>query len=174
MRFVAGVIVGLLILPVSVYLYFRFGSPPVAIADHSFPMERQITHIPLNARIDREAPKKAPIEANATTFLEGAQIYRANCMECHGQPGKPSRYEKAMAPNVPQLWEKAGDHVGVSDDPPGETYWKVRNGIRLTAMPSYSHMLDETQMWEVSLLLANADKPMPSEVTEELARPPLP
>jgi len=26
--------------------------------------------------------------------------------------------------------------VGVSDDEPGETYWKVANGIRLTGMPA--------------------------------------
>ena len=51
--------------------------------------------------------------------------------------------------------------MGVSDDPPGETYWKVANGIRLTGMPSYKGVLTDTQMWQVSLLLANADKPLP-------------
>jgi thiosulfate dehydrogenase len=51
--------------------------------------------------------------------------------------------------------------VGVSDDPAGETYWKVANGIRLTGMPAYKEMLTDTEMWQVSLLLANADKPLP-------------
>jgi thiosulfate dehydrogenase len=51
--------------------------------------------------------------------------------------------------------------MGVTDDPPGETYWKVANGIRLTGMPSYRSVLTDTQMWQVSLLLANADKPLP-------------
>ena len=54
-----------------------------------------------------------------------------------------------------------GKVVGVSDDQPGETYWKVANGIRLTGMPRYKELLTETQMWQVSLLLANADKPLP-------------
>jgi len=49
----------------------------------------------------------------------------------------------------------------VSDDPPGETYWKVANGVRLTGMPAYKDVLTDTQMWQVSLLLANADKPLP-------------
>jgi mono/diheme cytochrome c family protein len=49
----------------------------------------------------------------------------------------------------------------VSDDPPGETYWKVANGIRLTGMPAFKDVLTETEMWQVSLLLANADKPLP-------------
>jgi mono/diheme cytochrome c family protein len=49
----------------------------------------------------------------------------------------------------------------VSDDPPGEIYWKVANGIRLTGMPAFKSVLSETEMWQVSLLLANADKPLP-------------
>ena len=68
-----------------------------------------------------------------------------------------------MYPAAPPLWEKHhnGDVVGVSDDPPGETYWKVANGIRLTGMPAYKEVLTDNEMWQVSLLLANADKPLP-------------
>jgi mono/diheme cytochrome c family protein len=56
---------------------------------------------------------------------------------------------------------------GVTDDSPGETYWKVANGIRLTGMPGFSQSLSETQMWQISLLLANADK-LPHSVTAVL------
>ena len=68
-----------------------------------------------------------------------------------------------MYPSAPALWQqhKNSDVVGVSDDPPGETYWKVTNGIRLTGMPAFNDTLTETQIWQVSLLLANADKPLP-------------
>ena len=51
--------------------------------------------------------------------------------------------------------------MGVTDDPPGETYWKVSNGIRLSGMPSFKDVLTDNQMWQVSVLLANADKPLP-------------
>ncbi len=61
--------------------------------------------------------------------------------------------------------------IGVTDDPPGETYWKVANGIRLTGMPSFKSVLTDTEMWQVSLLLANADKPLPPEAVEYPARP---
>jgi hypothetical protein len=70
-----------------------------------------------------------------------------------------------MFPDAPPLWEMhhhgSETMMGVTDDPPGETYWKVANGIRLTGMPSYKDVLTETEMWQVSLLLANADKPLP-------------
>jgi thiosulfate dehydrogenase len=72
-----------------------------------------------------------------------------------------------MFPRAPQLFERHGDHVGVSDDEPAETYWKVANGIRLSGMPAYQKLLDEKAMWQVSLLLANADK-LPSAVLDQL------
>jgi hypothetical protein len=36
-------------------------------------------------------------------------------------------------------------------------------------MPSFNQSLSETQMWQISLMLANADK-LPSSVTAALAR----
>jgi mono/diheme cytochrome c family protein len=71
-----------------------------------------------------------------------------------------------MYPQAPQLWKKhaKGNVVGVSDDEPGETFWKVKNGIRLTGMPAYQHVLTDEQMWDVSLLLKNADQQLPDPV----------
>jgi hypothetical protein len=48
--------------------------------------------------------------------------------------------------------------MGVTDDPAQETYWKVSGGIRMTGMPGFDKTLSTTEMWQVSLLLANADK----------------
>ncbi|HMC58879.1 MAG TPA: hypothetical protein VKJ01_06795, partial [Candidatus Solibacter sp.] len=59
---------------------------------------------------------------------------------------------------------------GVTDDPAGETYWKVANGIRLTGMPGFSGSLSTEQMWQVSLLLSNADK-LPPTVRTALQEP---
>jgi mono/diheme cytochrome c family protein len=72
-----------------------------------------------------------------------------------------------MYPVAPQLWKKhrKGDVVGVSDDEPGETYWKIKNGIRLTGMPSFKGVLTEDQMWDVALLLKHANEQLPDPVT---------
>jgi mono/diheme cytochrome c family protein len=42
----------------------------------------------------------------------------------------------------------------------------VKNGIRLSGMPAFNNILNDTQMWQVSVLLANADKPLPSNVLD--------
>jgi len=59
----------------------------------------------------------------------------------------------------------------VSNDEPGETYWRVAHGIRLTGMPAYEHVLQDTEMWQVTLLLKNADQPLPDPVMKILTAP---
>jgi len=38
-------------------------------------------------------------------------------------------------------------------------------------MPSYSNVLSVTEMWQVSQLLANADKPLPPAAVDRLKAP---
>jgi mono/diheme cytochrome c family protein len=171
-RFLIGVVVGILLVIAVVAAYLRFGSLPVATSDAAFPMERKLTHMALDARIDRDMVKTPPIAADAATFTAGAQVYRQQCASCHGFVGKDSDFAKGMYPRAPQLFEKHRDGVvGVSDDPPGETQWKVANGIRLTGMPAYKSVLSPTEIWQVSLLLANADK-LPADTLQSLQAPP--
>jgi hypothetical protein len=164
-RFLLGFVVGLVVVAAGVAGYLRFGALPVAVADKAFPFEKAIVHVPLNARIEREM-KTAPFGTSEDVFEAGAHVYKAECASCHGTPGHDVAFAKWMYPSAPQLWKKHARNnvVGVSDDEPGETYWKVANGIRLTGMPSYEHVLTETQMWQVSLLLKNADQQLPDPV----------
>ena len=170
MRFLLGIVIGIILVPLAVLGWLHFGKVPVAVNDAPLPQERLITAVPLEARIHREMVEKPPIQPQEDDFVTGAHVYSDHCAVCHGFHGQASKIGDHMFPSAPPLWEKHhnGDVVGVSDDPPGETYWKVANGIRLTGMPSYKGVLTETQMWQVSLLLANADKPLPPAALEIL------
>ncbi len=172
-RFLFGLIIGLAIWPIGMLSYLRFGHPPVAVGDRPFPMEAQVVKVPLHGRIAQQMPKSVPIQATEDNLLAGAQVYSNNCATCHGMLSQTSTFAGHMYPSAPQLLQVHGTRgvVGVSDDPPGETYWKVANGIRLTGMPAFHEMLTPTQMWQVSLLLANADKPMSPAVKDALSKP---
>ena len=169
-KLLLGFVLGIIVLVAAVAIYFRWGSPPVATADKPFPFEKSIVQVPLNARIDRQV-QQPPFGVSEDVYETGAKVYKAECAACHGVPGRDVPYAKYMYPQAPQLWKKhpRGNVVGVSDDPAGETYWKVANGIRLTGMPAYKHVLSDTQMWDVSLLLKNADQQLPDPVTRMLA-----
>ncbi len=173
--FLLGLLLGLLILPVAIMGWLRYGHPPVAVNDPRLPFEQQIVNVPLHARIDREMPAHAAMDASPTNLLLGAEIYHQQCASCHGQYGRPSDFGGHMFPRSPQLWAPHGHGVvGVSDDPAGETYWKIKNGIRLSGMPAFASILNEAQMWQVSVLLSHADKPLPANVLAILKQPIVP
>jgi mono/diheme cytochrome c family protein len=153
--FIVGIVIGVLVVPLMVYAYFAWGFAPVATSASAMPFEKTLASKALNARIKKEMPKTVPIAADEANYLAGVQTYRQNCAVCHGLPMEaPTAISKGMFPKPPQLFRGKG----VTDDEPGETYWKVTNGIRLSGMPGFSPSLSSTQMWQVSLLLANADK----------------
>ena len=167
MKFIFGVIIGLLIIPAAVYFYFRYGYAPVATASSPIPFERKLAHMGLDARIDKEAPKTPPFEPTDADFQNGAHLYRDHCAMCHGGWGTPkTATAKGMYPSPPQLLKG----TGVTDDPAGETYWKVTNGIRLTGMPAYKDSLSDKEIWQVSQMLAGADK-LPADVLSILQQP---
>jgi thiosulfate dehydrogenase len=154
-KFIFGLIIGVAGVFAAVYVYFAMGMAPVATSAQAMPFERRFARMALHAREDKEAPKTVPITADDTTYAAGADIYKEHCAVCHGLPGQgQTAIAKGMYPKPPKLMEG----TGVTDDPPGETYWKVSGGIRMTGMPSFEKSLSTTQMWQVSVMLANADK----------------
>jgi thiosulfate dehydrogenase len=167
-KFVLGLIIGIIIVPLSVYLYFQTGMAPVATTAPPMPFEKMFARMALHARMDKEVPKTVPIQADESNLMAGAQLYKENCAVCHGLPdGKETDIAKGMFPEPPKLMQGKG----VTDDPPGESYWKVAGGIRMTGMPGFQKTLSNTQIWQVSLLVANANK-LPQSVKDSLAAGP--
>lgn len=166
-KFLIGLIAGVILLPLCAFLYIYFGYAPVATAASPFPLEKKLAAMALNARIAKEAPKQSGLPASEDNLMAGAHTYRQYCAVCHGMKGEAkSPTAKGMYPPPPQLFQGKG----VTDDPAGETYWKVENGIRLTGMPAYGGSLDSAQIWQVSQMLANAGK-LPASVNAYLASP---
>ena len=165
-RFIIGLVVGLVVVPLIGFLYFAGGFAPVATADPLMPFEKEMARMALNARVDKEMPREVPIQADEAAYRRGAMLYLHQCAVCHGALGQPeAAIAKGMFPRPPQLLPP---RKGVTDDPPGETFWKVKNGIRLSGMPGFHDTLSDEQIWQVSLMLANADK-LPDSVKQSLS-----
>ncbi len=167
MKFLVGLIIGILLVPLVGYCYFRFGYAPVATASSPIPFEKKLAGMALHARMDKEYPRQVPFQPSEADLQQGAHLYRRDCAVCHGVMGQPkSATAKGMFPKPPELLKG----TGVTDDEPGETYWKVANGIRLTGMPAYRESLADHDMWDISFVLARADK-LPDSVKNILQQP---
>jgi thiosulfate dehydrogenase len=169
LKFILGLVIGLAIVPLAVFAYFVSGHAPVATSAEAMPFEKILAHKALDARVEKEAPKTVPMAADEANYLAGTEVYKEHCAVCHGMAsGEPTAIAKGEFPRPPKLLQGKG----VTDDEPGETYWKVANGIRLTGMPGFKQTLSDAQMWQVSLLLADADK-IP-ELVKQALMPPVP
>lgn len=164
---VLGIVLGFVLVFLGAYFYFKTGQAPVAVTDPEMPFERKFAGMALHAFLDKQPHLNPAVPEDEKNFLEGAKVYKENCAVCHGLPGEPrTMIADGMFPKPPQLFKG----VGVTDDEAWETYWKVAHGIRMTGMPGFKDRLGETKMWQVSLLLKDADK-LPASVKVELTNP---
>ena len=166
--FLVGLLVGVLIVAGGVYYYFVSGAAPAAVTDPPMLMERRLASRSLDAHIEKANVPAPPIQPSEDNYVAAAKVYKDQCAKCHGFPDQPA---PAIADNMFPDATLMFKGKGVTDDPPQESYWKIKNGIRLTGMPTFKGILDDTQMWQLALLVANADK-IPDSAKKILAPEP--
>jgi Cytochrome C oxidase, cbb3-type, subunit III len=85
------------------------------------------------ASIARQATDRPPEVLDDPALVRaGALAYtQSGCTNCHGGPGvKPARFSEGL--NPPPNLKKV-----VNDLQPQELFWVIKNGIKMTGMPSF-------------------------------------
>ena len=163
-----GIILGLLGMAFLAHWYFSSGRAPVAVAAAEMPFERYLARLGLHSYLNNLPHPEAQVPADEKNLLAGAKIYKEHCAVCHGLPDAPkTAIAEGMFPRPPQLFKG----MGVTDDETWESYWKVSGGIRMTGMPGFKDHLSETQLWQVAVLVKNADKLGPAVKNELTSAP---
>jgi mono/diheme cytochrome c family protein len=80
----------------------------------------------------------ALVQAGAKSFSQ------RGCVHCHGGPGVEwSKFSEGLNPGPPDLKD-------VVDDPPQEIFWVIKNGIKMTGMPSFGKIeVPDPEIWSV-------------------------
>ena len=158
--FLFGIVTAIILAIAGVYLFVKSGGVSMETTAAPLPFERSLAGLAIHASIGNARAQKDPLPLNEANLLAGAQIFKQNCAVCHGIPGGPqSNASKGMFPPPPQLFTT---NDMVTDDPEGVTFWKVTHGIRLSGMPGFGATLSDTERWQVTMLLAHADKMSPA------------
>ena len=158
--FVLGIVAAIVLIGAGGYLFIRGGGVPMATSAAPLPLEKTVARLALHASIASSLDLKNPQPADEDNMLAGARVYQQQCAVCHGAPGGTmTAIAGGMFPNPPQLFEMRDM---MTEDPEGETYWKVTNGIRLSGMPAFAKTLSDTQRWQLTLLVKHADKLSPA------------
>ncbi|HTZ75207.1 MAG TPA: cytochrome c [Candidatus Aquilonibacter sp.] len=177
MKFIVGMIAGVVIVCALVLVYLVSGFAPVAATDKPMPLETWIAGTALQKRMQKDAPTRDLSTMTDADLLVGADTYKKDCAVCHGLPDQATAdIGDGMFPPAPQLMRtppprpgRAGEPARRGGPPPGFAaaqmgtvkgrgasgdFWRVKNGIRLTGMPSFEKTLSDDQMWQVVYLLS--------------------
>lgn len=163
-------IAGVLLVPAAFYLYLRSGYAPVSTSASPLPFERFFARLAMRATMGHHLPKVDVGPPTETQLASGAHIYRQNCAVCHGLPNQSrTAISKGMYPHPPQFFRPGQSTAYDSNHPfqpaKRKTFWKIKNGVRLTGMPGFKGALTERQIWEVSQFVGNARNLPPAVVT---------
>jgi hypothetical protein len=99
------------------------------------------------ASISRHAVDKPPMPLDdAALVRQGAKAFsERGCTNCHGAPGVMwAKFSEGLRPDPPDLKEIANER------PPNELFWVIKNGIKMTGMPSFGLIeVPDREIWTI-------------------------
>ncbi|MFT3895636.1 MAG: cytochrome c [Anaerolineales bacterium] len=88
------------------------------------------------------AGKTNPLDASAST--SGAEVFKTNCVACHGEQGKGDGIASGSLDPKPANLIEVTKQVG--DD---YLFWRISEGKPGTSMVAWKSILTEEQIWQV-------------------------
>lgn len=112
--------------------------------------------------LDAQAPledtfeQANPIPADPASIAGGQQVYRENCLPCHGESGRgDGPAGLTLNPRPANLWE----HMLPGEHTDGELFGWISEGIPGSAMPAFEKNLTEEERWHVINYIRSAYGP---------------
>jgi mono/diheme cytochrome c family protein len=155
--FILGIIFTVLAAAGAGYMVVTNGVIDASAAAKPGAVEHWAARNSLRATLKRDSPQEAnPVQLTDANLNAGIKLYATHCAICHGTAAgnkAATPIAKGLNPKPPQL----GSH-GVEDDPEGWTFWKIKNGIRWTGMPAWHDVLNDQDIWTLTLFLKHMDQ----------------
>jgi mono/diheme cytochrome c family protein len=146
MKFLLGVLVGLIVLGVAAAVLAAAGLFNAAASIPPTSAETKIARFALDASVARRAPKSTRgLPSDPEALRDGLGHYKAMCLVCHGAPGiESSEIAEGLNPPAPDL------SLGrVQKRTDGEIFWIVQNGIRMSGMPAFGTTHKDDEIWKI-------------------------
>jgi mono/diheme cytochrome c family protein len=150
MKTVAATIAAVLVVEIFGAAAFIYsGIFNVAATDPHWPLTHALIETARVRSIKMHAAGITPPDnlADHKRVVAGTSHFAGGCAMCHSAPGvEPGESAKAMYPSPPVLTNAAKQWS------PGELFWIVRNGIKMTGMPAASDHGDD-EIWHIVAFL---------------------
>jgi len=135
MRVLAAIGALAIVIGIAAAIYFFGGFYSVAATAEEPAVVGWILERTRMASVSRHAQDQPPASINDPAAVQaGAKVYASlGCAACHGAPGVMwQKFSEGMHPDPPNLKEIVAHRSAA------ELFFVVRNGIRMTGMPSFT------------------------------------
>lgn len=86
---------------------------------------------------------------SAENVRAGARLYNSTCVYCHGAPGRElSSIGQGILPLAPPLLDAHRRNN------PKLMFWVIKNGVKMTGMPSFGKTQSDQTMWQLAAFLS--------------------
>ncbi|HEX4096337.1 MAG TPA: cytochrome c [Caulobacteraceae bacterium] len=90
--------------------------------------------------------------------IAGMHLYERQCMTCHGGPGEGrADWVQGMNPSPPFLLDASRRWS------PGQLFWVVQNGVKMTGMPAWGLTNSDGQVWDIVAFLEAMPEMKPAD-----------
>lgn len=144
-----GVLAIIIGVAAAVFFFGGFYNVGAATEDPAF-VKWALTRV-RTAAIDRHATEQPPVKLDDPALVQaGARVFHERgCINCHGAPGVEwAKFSEGLRPDPPDLKDI------VNDREPRHLFWVVKNGINMTAMPSFGLIgTEDKDIWAIVAFL---------------------
>ncbi len=123
--------------------FVHFGLYDISATDQHLPPTYHLMELTMRRSVERRgADIEVPALGGEAQLAQGAAIYRRHCVQCHGAPGvAPEPFALGLTPHAAPLVQTGREWR------PGELFWVVKHGIKMTGMPAWEFRLAEAEIW---------------------------
>jgi mono/diheme cytochrome c family protein len=146
LRILRNIVLLVIVVAIGVAVYFLGGFFNVAASqDDPDIVNWALQHV-REASIARHATVMPTASLDDSALVQaGAKAFsERGCVHCHGGPGTEwSKFSEGLNPGPPDLKD-------VADDPPQDIFWAIKNGIKMTGMPSFGKIeVPDQEIWSI-------------------------
>lgn len=159
-NFLAGIVTCIVVGVLGAVVYSFSGRQNIAAAEAENPAIAWFLHNTYEHSLGTAAAGIVvpPDLETPAAVRAGAKLYGDECVYCHGAPGEEATgLAKGLNPQPPVLL--AADRNNL----PNETFWVVKNGVRMSGMPAWGKSYGDQQIWSVAAFLHQKRGVSPAE-----------
>jgi len=145
---------------VAGFIIIWFGVFNIAATDKHWAITNNLLEFVRERSISSNAEDiKVPNLSDKNRIAKGATNYDAMCAQCHLAPGiKTSELFEGLYPQPPVLYKH-----GIENHEPTETFWVIKNGLKMTGMPAWGNYNSDDQIWDIMAFLFEMKNLSPEE-----------